>query len=239
MDMNYAIILSGGVGSRLGLDMPKQYYEVCGKPIIQYVIEAIEKHELIDGYVVVAADEWHSFIKEIIDQIEAQHGSANKFIGFAQPGVNRQLSIYNGLLAVKDIAKDEDLILVQDAARANTSKDLIERCLGIGLEEDGAMPVLPMKDTVYLSHDGSCVDGLLKREEIFAGQAPEAFRFGKYLRANEALLPEAVLSINGSTEPAVKAGMKIALIEGEESNFKITTAEDLKRFEQLIKERNR
>jgi len=240
--MNYAIILSGGVGSRLGLDIPKQYYKVADKPVIQYVLETIERHELIDGYVVVAADEWCAFLEEMMDECagdscENDEQSNDKFLGFAKPGENRQLSIYNGLLALKDIAKENDLILVQDAARANTSKELIERCLKIEVDEDGAMPVLPMKDTVYLSKDGKQVDELLKREQIFAGQAPESFRFGKYLQAIEVLLPNEILLINGSTEPAVKAGMKITLIPGEESNFKITTMEDLKRFERIVDEK--
>ena len=228
--MNYAIILSGGVGSRMGLDMPKQYYCVGDKPVIGYVLETIENHEKIDGYVVVAAETWQPFVVELMKKSE-------KFLGFANPGENRQLSICSGLMALKDVAKAEDLVLVQDAARANTSQDLISRCLDIASDVDGAMPVLPMKDTVYLSKDGQQVDELLKREQIFAGQAPESFRFGKYLQANEALLPDAILTINGSTEPAVKAGMKVALIDGEESNFKITTLEDLKRFENIVSDR--
>ena len=228
--MNYAIILSGGVGSRMGLDMPKQYYRVGDKPVIGYVIETIENHEMINGYVVVAAETWQPFVVEMI-------GNNEKFLGFAEPGENRQLSIYSGLKMLENVAKEDDLVLVQDAARANTSHDLISRCLDIKSDADGAMPVLPMKDTVYLSKDGKQVDELLKREQIFAGQAPEAFRFGKYVQANEALLPDAILSINGSTEPAVKAGMKIALIDGEERNFKITTMEDLKRFESIVSAR--
>lgn len=225
--MNYAVILSGGVGSRMGLDMPKQYFSVAGKPIVQYVLETVEKHDKIDGYIVVVAKEWQSFVEEIL-------GNSRKFLGFAGAGANRQLSIYNGLMALNGVAKDDDLVLVQDAARANTSAGLINRCLNVKSDEDGAMPVLPMKDTVYLSKDGKKVSELLNRSEIFAGQAPESFRFGKYLAANEALLPEAIMMINGSTEPAIKAGMKIALIEGEESNFKITTPEDLNRFEQVV-----
>jgi 2-C-methyl-D-erythritol 4-phosphate cytidylyltransferase len=88
-----------------------------------------------------------------------------------------------------------------------------------------------MKDTIYRSNTGKYIDTLLRREELFAGQAPEAFRFGKYLRANEALLPDRIRDINGSSEPAVLAGMKIAMIEGDENNYKITTESDLKKFE--------
>ena len=225
--MNYAIILSGGIGSRMRLDRPKQYYRVNDKMVIGYVLDTIEKHDKIDGYIVVAAETWQPFVVELI-------GKSKKFLGFAMPGENRQLSIYSGLCALRDVAKEDDVVLIQDAARANTSYELVSRCLELKPETDGAMPVLPMKDTVYLSRDGKQVDELLKREQIFAGQAPESFRYGKYLQANEALLPEAILMINGSTEPAVKAGMQITLIDGEESNFKITTMEDLRRFESIV-----
>lgn len=229
--MNYAVILSGGVGNRLGLEIPKQYYKVDNKPIIQYVLETIEQHELIDGYVIVAANKWRLFLRECLEiMCWSIPQVKTKCLGFAEPGENRQLSVYNGLQMLKGIAKAQDLVLIQDAARANTSAALISSCLTLEDDVDGAMPVLPMKDTVYLSHDGRQVDGLLKREQIFAGQAPESFRFGKYLEANEALLPEEILSINGSTEPAVKAGMRISMIDGEESNFKITTKADLEHF---------
>lgn len=96
------------------------------------------------------------------------------------------------------------------------------------------MPVLHMTDTVYYSADGRKIDSLLERDKILAGQAPEAFAYGKYLRANESLLPNEILQINGSTEPALKAGMEIALVDGEEQNFKITNAADLARFKKIM-----
>ena len=226
--MNYAIILSGGIGTRLGLDMPKQYYEVNKKPIIRYVIETMEQCEVVDGFVIVAAEEWQEYMQNQIFLPE-------KFLGFALPGENRQLSIYNGLCTLRGIAKEGDVVLIQDAARPNTSFKLIEACFNLTEDIDGAMPVLPMKDTVYLSEDGVQVSELLERKKVFAGQAPESFRFGKYLSANEMLLPEKIRSINGSTEPAILAGMHIQMIPGDEKNYKITTEVDLEKF---VMERN-
>lgn len=233
--MNYAIILSGGIGSRLGLDMPKQYYEVNKKPIIRYVIETMEQCEVVDGFVIVAAEEWQEYVREQISVPE-------KFLGYASPGENRQLSIYNGLCCLRDYLKmrsesscDDSIVLIQDAVRPNTSMKLIEQCLDLKHDVDGAMPVLPMKDTVYLSEDGVQVSALLERKNVFAGQAPESFRFGKYLAANEMLFPEKIRSINGSTEPAILAGMHIQMIPGDEKNYKITTEVDLEKF---VMERN-
>lgn len=227
--MNYAVILSGGVGTRLGLEMPKQYYKVNNKMILQYVTETISNCDFIQGYVIVAAEAWQDTIRESL-------GDA-KFLGFALPGENRQLSIYHGLLALQDVAGEGDVVLIQDAARPNTTEALMKRCLFFDESMDGTMPVLKMKDTVYLSHDGKQVNSLLNRHEIYAGQAPEAFLYGKYLRANQALLPDEILKINGSTEPAIKAGMKIALINGDENNYKVTTLDDLERFKS-VQERN-
>lgn len=95
------------------------------------------------------------------------------------------------------------------------------------------LPVLPMKDTVYLG-DGRQITSLLEREKVYAGQAPEAFVLGKYYEANERLLPDRIGQINGSTEPAIMAGMDIAMIPGEEGNFKITTQADLERFKAVM-----
>lgn len=225
--MNYAIILSGGTGARLGLDIPKQYYEVNNKPIIRYVIETMEQSDVVDGFVIVVAPEWQEYVQAQISKLE-------KFMGFALPGENRQLSIYSGLCHLKECVKeadwDTDIVLIQDAARPNTSFELVERCFALEKDVDGAMPVLPMKDTVYLSEDGKQVSKLLERKQVFAGQSPESFRLGKYFAANEALFPDKILQINGSTEPAILAGMHIQMISGDEHNYKITTENDLKKF---------
>ena len=92
--------------------------------------------------------------------------------------------------------------------------------------------------TSRISPDGKKISALVKRSEIFSGQAPEAFRFGVYYEANRRLLPDTILTINGSTEPAVMAGLDMIMIAGDEDNFKITTKEDLERFRELIKRRN-
>ncbi len=222
-EMNYAIILSGGIGTRMGLDVPKQYVLVNGKMILQYVIETIVNAGDMDGYVIVANEQYRERILAVATDA--------LFLGFADPGANRQLSILSGLRKLSAVAKAEDCVLVQDAARPLTSGALMRDCMNAAAEHDGAIPVLPMKDTVYQSTDGKIITSLLKREQIFAGQAPEAFVYGKYVAANERLLPDAITRINGSTEPAILADMDIAMIPGDERNYKITTPEDLKRFE--------
>ena len=228
--MNVALILSGGTGVRLGSDVPKQYIEVCGSPIISYSIKCLSEHSEIDAIQIVAESSWYEQIEKWLQLFDINR----KFKGFAMPGANRQLSIFNGLEAIKAYADEADSVLIHDAARPLLSSKQISDCLEAIHGHDGVLPVLPMKDTVYSSMDGKTVTSLLNRKEIYAGQAPELFRFGKYYEANRRLLPDQILQINGSTEPAILAGMDIAMINGDENNFKITTKADLERFRQIV-----
>lgn len=232
--MNVALILSGGSGTRLGGDTPKQYIEAGGKPLIAYCLERLCAHPAIDAVQIVAAAEWREFISHHALRIVKRFGVTDKFRGFSDPGENRQLSILHGLEDIRKFAGDEDYVIIHDAARPLLSRELVTRCLEAAEDHDGALPVLPMKDTVYTSGDGHRVAALLKREELFAGQAPETFVFGKYYEACRRLSREEILRINGSTEPAILAGMDIAMVPGEEGNFKITTREDMERLRSVL-----
>lgn len=227
--MNVAVILAGGTGTRAGLDTPKQYYEVNGKPVISYCLYTFLTHESIDAVQVVADEVWQDYIMRQLSGLPC----SEKFRGFSAPGENRQLSIYHALTDIRGYASDDDFVIIHDAARPCVTAAQISDCLKAAKGHGGALPVLPMKDTVYLSGDGKMVSSLLDRGKVFAGQAPETFVFGKYYEANRALLPDKILKINGSAEPAVMAGMDIAMILGDEGNFKITTPADLRRFEQM------
>lgn len=228
--MNVALILSGGTGTRLGAEIPKQYIEVNHRMIISYCLEQLSEHKEIDAIQIVADPDWQEKLTGCIRQYDKE----KKFRGFSEPGESRQLSIWNGLNDIKKYASDEDYVLIHDAARPFLSEQLITSCLSSVKGHDGALPVLPMKDTVYSSVDGKRVSALLNRSEIYAGQAPEAFCFGKYYEANRILMPRRILQVNGSTEPAIMANLDIAMIAGEEQNYKVTTKADLERMRELV-----
>lgn len=225
-------IISGGTGTRLASDIPKQYIEVYGKPIISYCIESLSAHRQIDAIQIIADSAWQKPIQSWLPAYEP----GKKFRGFSAPGSNRQLSILNGLEAIRKYADDSDYVFIHDAARPLLTPKQITACLDATKGHDGVIPVLPMKDTVYSSADGKRITALLDRSEIYAGQAPEVFRLGVYYAANVRLLPDRIKNINGSTEPAVMAGLDVAVIFGDENNFKITTKADLERFQSIVKE---
>ena len=225
--MNIAIILAGGVGSRMKtIDRPKQYIEVKGRPIINYCLRTFEKKKEIDEIYIVADHSWQDYITEWLKK-----DNITKFKGFASAGQSRQHSIYNGLLACEKNAGADDIVIIHDAARPFVSEEIIDGCIQGAMELDGAMPVITVKDTVYRSKDGKSIASLLERSELFAGQAPESFRYGMYKKIHDEATEEELMNTRGSSEIAYKHGMEIRLFEGAEKNFKITTMEDLTNFE--------
>ncbi len=231
--MNIAIILAGGVGSRAKTDIPKQFVELSGKMMIVHSMEPFANSAYVNNILIVADESFRDMIEDAVSDDESL---SEKILGFADPGENRQLSIYNALKDIEKMGLGDmtDAVIIHDAARPFVSSETINECLLALDKHEGAMPVLPMNDTVYFSRTGEKVDELLNRNTIYAGQAPEAFRYKEYLNANEALLPDKILMIKGSTEPAIMAGMDVAMIPGDQRNFKITTDIDLLRAKEIM-----
>ena len=228
--MNTAVILAGGVGSRMGLDCPKQFLMVHDKPIISYCLDIFQKHGEIDNIVVVVSPQWQEFVEEY-----TQKYGVDKIRGYAPAGESRQHSIYNGLKRIAESCPDTDIVIIHDAARPLVSDEIISECIKGAKEHDGAMPVITVKDTVYQSADGAKIDCLLKRSELFAGQAPESFKFKKYYQIHNEVSDEEIGATAGSSEIAYRHGMEIRMVNGSERNLKITTIEDLETFETILK----
>ena len=223
--MNYAILLAGGTGQRIHSEIPKQYVRVGDKMMVTYALETLLRSPRVDTVCVVADPSWRDEIRQDVDGLV----DAGKLRGFADPGENRQCSIWNALKKIQEYG-DGDTVLIHDAARPFLTMELLESCYQALSGHDGVMPVLPMKDTVYRSRDGRKVAELIDRSEIFAGQAPELFMLRPYAEAVRSLIPDRILKVNGSSEPAVMVGMDIAMIPGDERNVKVTTDADLERF---------
>ena len=231
--MNIALVLSGGIGTRLGSELPKQYWEVAGKPVIVHTLKQFERFQRIAGVIVVASAEWTAHIWEWKEAY-----SLSKLWDVAPAGVDRQRSILSGLLAAKRFMKEEaGGVIVQDAVRPLISQDLLQRLVN-GLEEAPAvMPVLPITDTAYTSQDGRWVSGLLNRSTLFAGQAPEAFRFQPYLKLYQETPGEVLSSMSGSCQLPYSRGWEVKMVQGDPENIKITYAADLKTCEKKLLER--
>lgn len=231
--MNGAVVLSGGSGSRMGTVIPKQYQIIAGKPILVHTMEQFQRRGDIDCIVVVATQAWQERILQWSGEF-----CLSKLRVAAPAGENRQRSILNGLRALRPFLKGEgDGVVVQDAARPLTSGDLIVRLLQGLQEAPCVLPVLPVTDTAYTSRDGQWVDGLLDRSTLYAGQAPEAFRYQDYLRLYEETPSEELDRMSGSCQLPYSRGWRVKMIPGEGKNIKITYPSDLELCEKLLRER--
>lgn len=243
--MVIAIILSGGCGSRLNSKIPKQYIEVDRIPILGYSMKTLSNCKKIDAIWIVADSDWQ--IK--IEKEWMIYDSQNKVKGYSNPGLNRQLSIFNGMQDIINsgllgkACTDKNYVLIHDAARPMIRDEDICNYVDSLEDYDGVMPVLPMKDTVYISEDGNSITKLIDRSKVYNGQAPEIFELSRYYEANKALIKyegqsiskeSDILNINGSSEVAFKYGMNIRIVSGNEGNFKITSGIDLEKFKSII-----
>ena len=210
----------------MGLSIPKQYYIVKGIPIILYSIRRFAYSGLIDKIVIVLSEEWRHFIEVWLSK---EH--LNCEVLFAQAGCSRQHSVLSGLEVLNQFAAEDDLVLVHDAVRplfpSSNIIDGIDACS----QYDGALPVIRVKDATYQSRDGERLTSLLPRQELFSGQSPECFIFGKLLKAHALFANDEIMSIRGCAELAFKAGLSVRFIPGTENNYKLTTIEDLRAFE--------
>ena len=228
--MNIAIILSGGIGSRMKSEgIPKQYIEIRNKPILMYTVDRFQKCNAIDKILIVADKCWHDTIK-----VWLKNDGIEKFMGFALPGNSRQGSILNGLKSCIEMSSAEDKVINHDEMRALVNKELITHCVEEVNGYDGCMPVLPVTDTIYYSSNGTQIDNLLDRDKLFSGQSPEAFNLKKYYDINISSTEKEINETKGSSEIAFKNNLKIKLIQGEENNFKLTTPSDLRRFKIIV-----
>ena len=219
----------------MGRDIPKQYIKVCGTTLFEYTLNSVLKWDGMDSLQVVADPAYHKELGSVIGKFISDEIS---FLGFSSPGENRQGSIINALSDLAPRLQSDSVIMIHDAVRPLVSKELLDECDRKMKSADGVMPYLPMKDTVYVSRGSGkdlLIDRNIDRDTLVAGQTPEFYIFEKYKKCCDALSKSDVMMIHGSTEPAVMGGLRIALVPGDEGNFKITTQNDLERFEETCR----
>lgn len=227
--MNHAIIVAGGVGSRMKSDMPKQYLPVKGVPVFMYSFRKFASREDIHTIVLVISDEWREFVAGCI----AGEACSQRVL-YASAGASRQHSVLNGLRVLEGVAGNDDRVFVHDAVRPLFPLSNIDDGIAGCSDYDATLPVITVKDATYQSHDGVTLSTILPRTELFSGQSPECFRYRRFVEAHRLFSDEQIAQIRGCSELAYKAGLTVKLIPGTEQNFKLTTIEDLKAFEMII-----
>lgn len=207
-----ALIVAAGTGSRFGGDVPKQFKKLGNRTVLEEVCILFEKSDIIDDIVVVCSEIYLDFAKVLLSDFK-------KLKAVVTGGAERQDSVKAGLDAVIKNGSD-DIVLVHDAARPFASISLIENIAEAAYIHGAAIPVVRPKDTIRTR------EKTLDRQALYAVQTPQGFRLEILRDAYEKAFAEGFI---GTDEASIaeRAGYTVHLIDGEDSNKKITTPEDI------------
>jgi 2-C-methyl-D-erythritol 4-phosphate cytidylyltransferase/2-C-methyl-D-erythritol 2,4-cyclodiphosphate synthase len=223
-----ALVVAAGRGARAATDTrkPKQYCAIGGEPMLGRTVSAFASHSGIDAIVVVIREDDRSLYWAATGAIRGA------LLDPVMGGARRQDSVRLGLEALS--AKRPDLVLIHDAARPFVNGGLITRVLGRLSDHDGALPCLPVTDTLKRAEDGR-VTKTVAREGLWRAQTPQGFKFAKILAAHRAAAQDPTLDFTDDASVAEWFGLDVALVEGSEHNRKVTTAEDLRIADEMIR----
>jgi 2-C-methyl-D-erythritol 4-phosphate cytidylyltransferase len=213
---SWAIVVGAGDGRRLGGDRPKAFVGLGDEVMLARSVRMLDDHPAVDGIVLVVPEGWEEPATLLADELVA-----GKVAAAVAGGSSRAASVAAGLAAVPD---DADLILVHDAARPFAKSELVSRVLEALGQADGAVPGVPLTDTVKRVHAGVVVE-TPDRSQLVAVQTPQGFRADVLRRAHAQADELAAATDCASLVEA--AGGRVAVVEGDPANLKVTTPDDL------------
>ena len=230
--MNIALILAAGSGPRMGnTNKPKQFLSIYNKPLIVHTIEAFEMHDDIDMILIVTNDTYIDDVK-----IWCKQYDLTKVQYIVAGGSSRQESVYNGLKKLEKIGtKDDDIILIHDAARPLISQTIITDNIESCKKYHAVDTVIPSSDTIIRSVDKETICEIQKRSEQYQGQTPQSFTFKVINDAHEYAKKINNTETTDDCRLVLNMGKDVHLVNGSKLNFKITTFDDLMMLKALLK----
>lgn len=225
---NYALILAGGVGSRVGVGVPKQFVEILGKPVLAYTIEAYQNHPMIDGIEVVCVS---SYMQTLRDLCKKQGYTKVRWI--CEGGADFQHSVMNGVANLKRKINGDDIVMIHYGAAPFTSARILTDAIRVARKRGSAVSMTPCYQLMGTNDDGSYSTKWVDRDKYAQIACPQAFKFAYlldvYKRAKNA-------GLIGKIEPHTTSlmyalGDRLWFSYGDQTNIKITTKEDLEMFE--------
>lgn len=224
--MNYVIIIAGGVGSRLGAPVPKQFVEVLGKPVIAYTMEHFQNHPEIDAIELVCVDGFQEHLRSI-----AEKYGITKVLKIVKGGSEYERSIMNGVAGLEGIANPDDLIIVHWAASPFLSEEIITDSIRVCKEKGNAITA-SYSYLLYGTNDGDCAKKNINRETIMTLAAPQSFKYSVITDIYRQVEEKHMFDYVEAHTPAFMAelGIPVYFSKGSHTNIKITTREDIDLF---------
>lgn len=235
--MNVAIIIAGGVGSRMGQEIPKQFINVDEKPVIVYTLEAFQEHPLVDAIEVVCLAGWEQVLRAYARQYKI-----DKLKWIVKGGDSGQESIRNGVYNFEGVLAEDDICIVHDGVRPMLDPEVITDVVRVAKERGNAVTSMPYNEQIFLvdKKDSATTTQYIPRETLRRVSTPQAYRFGlldsKYHEAFEKGV--GIDGSNYTNTMMVQLGVRLNFAAGSDRNIKLTTPENLEFFRAWAAERN-
>jgi 2-C-methyl-D-erythritol 4-phosphate cytidylyltransferase len=246
------IIPAGGSGKRFGGELPKQFLDLAGVPIIIRTLQRVMSFEFIDQFIIAV----HSDFKQLLEQQMQKFAIDQSKIVLVDGGLERANSIDNAMAvipespavgvsetgeqsaagdaATESVGGEDDIIMIHDAVRPFIEKEVAWECVKAAQKHGASNAAVPAADTMLHSVDGQLVDKIPERSHLFHGQTPDVIRLKDFRRAMEILTPEQKQINMGTVGIVVNAGIKVKIVPSLASNFKITTPEQIVLAEAIV-----
>lgn len=230
--MNIAIIIAGGVGSRMGENIPKQFIKVFDKPILVYTLESFEQHPKIDAIEVVCIDGWQQDVKEY-----AKCYGITKLKWITAGGNTSQESIRNGVKNLQGICREDDTIIIHDGVRPLVDEDVLTDVIDVCGRYGNAVSSLPYNEQIFIIKDDISTESYIPRETLRRVMTPQAYTYGKLAKGYERAFAEniGITPSSYTNTMMVELGETLYFAKGSDKNIKMTTQEDLDIFKGYIR----
>ncbi|MBQ0140057.1 MAG: 2-C-methyl-D-erythritol 4-phosphate cytidylyltransferase [Kurthia sp.] len=232
--MIYAGILAGGKGTRMGnVPMPKQFLSLQDKPIIIHTIEKFILNNRIEKILIAVPKDWVQHMKDLLQKYEL----AMSKIFVVPGGTDRNDTIMQIIDTIDSEfgVTDEDILITHDAVRPFLTHRIIEQNIEQGLQHDAVDTVIDAIDTIVVSEDGIYIADIPRRNHMYQGQTPQTFNISKLRTLYNDLSEEERNILTDAAKIFVMKGKKVALVNGELFNIKVTTPYDLNVANSILK----
>ncbi len=231
---NIALIIAGGVGSRMGYDIPKQFVKVYDKPVLLYTLEGFQQHQMIDSIVCVCIAGWEEELQEY-----ANSYGITKLKMIVPGGDTGQESIRNGVFAINQFAQEDDNIIIHDGIRPMVDDHVLTDVLNVCITKGNAVTSLPYNEQIFLvdPQQPDTTRQYIPRETLRRVSTPQAYKLSKLVWAYTKAFEEKI-GIYGSSYTntmMVELGERLNFAAGSDKNIKLTTPDDLELFKGYLK----
>ena len=227
--MTITLLIAGGVGARIGQDIPKQFMDVLGKPVIAYTMERFQSCSLIDGIVIVTLKDWIGKVWEF-----AERYGISKLRDVVAGGATGHESIHNGIVAIAKSFPPDTAVMIHDAVRPMVNDAIIADNLAVYHEKGNATTVTACAEVLFQSDLPMELNRHIDRSTVWRTQTPQTFRLDNLLRAHKEAVVRDLPSPLATCHLFSMLGEKVYFSKGGERNLKLTTTDDVAIFKAML-----